>query len=148
MKLIVFYFTLYLKVLFNFYMKFNKPYLIVALILLITEIAIALFVDDSFVRPIGGDFLVVILLYATVRGVSGFGSFSVLIGVLLFSYLIEFLQYLDFVTRLGLEDVQIARVVLGTYFSWIDVIAYTAGALFVLIVETKLKPIVSKWNTL
>lgn len=129
-------------------MKFNKPYLIVALILLITEIAIALFVDDSFVRPIGGDFLVVILLYATVRGVSGFGSFSVLIGVLLFSYLIEFLQYLDFVTRLGLEDVQIARVVLGTYFSWIDVIAYTAGALFVLIVETKLKPIVSKWNTL
>ena len=129
-------------------MKFNKPYLIVALILLITEIAIALFVDDSFVRPIGGDFLVVILLYATVRGVSGFGSFSVLIGVLLFSYLIEFLQYLDFVTRLGLEDVQIVRVVLGTYFSWIDVIAYTAGALFVLIVERKLKPLVSKWNTL
>ncbi len=129
-------------------MKFNKPYLIVALILLITEIAIALFVDDSFVRPIGGDFLVVILLYATVRGVSGFHSFSVLIGVLLFSYLIEFLQYLDFVTRLGLEDVKIARVVLGTYFSWIDVIAYTAGALFVLIVEMKLKPLVSKWNTL
>lgn len=129
-------------------MKFNKPYLIIALILLITEIAIALFVDDSFVRPIGGDFLVVILLYATIRGVSDFRFLTVLIGVLLFSYLIEFLQYLNFVTRLGLEDVKIARVVLGTYFSWIDVIAYTAGALFVWIVEMKLKPLVSKWNTL
>lgn len=129
-------------------MILNKSYLTIALVMLVIEIVIALFVHDSFLRPIGGDFLVVILMYTTVRGLTRFKSAPALIGVLLFSYLIETLQYFRYVEILGLEQVKIARIVMGTGFSWIDMVAYTAGALFIFIIETKFNPTSSKWNTL
>jgi hypothetical protein len=125
-------------------MILSKPYLIAALALLVIEIGIALFVHDTFVRPIGGDFLVVILMYTAVRGLTRFKLYPVLIGVLLFSYLIETLQYFNYVELLGLEQIKIARVVMGTGFSWIDMLAYTAGALFILIIETKINSTLSK----
>lgn len=125
-----------------------KSYLTAALVLLVTEIVIALFVHDSFIRPIGGDFLVVILLYTTVRGLTHFKFYPVLIGVLLFSYLIEILQYFRYVEILGWGQVKLARIVMGTGFSWVDMVAYTAGVLSILIVETKFNPTSSKWNTL
>jgi hypothetical protein len=127
-------------------MTLHKPYLTLALVLLITEIGIALFVHDAFVRPIGGDFLVVILMYATVRGVTDFKLYPVLIGVLLFSYLIETLQYFNYVDLLGVGHIRVARVVMGTGFAWVDMLAYTAGALFILIIEKKFNS--TKWNTL
>lgn len=129
-------------------MVIHKSYLTVALALLLIEIGIALFVHDTFLRPIGGDFLVVILMYATVRGLTGFKLYPALIGVLLFSYLIETLQYFNYVDILGLGHIKMARVVMGTGFSWVDMVAYTAGALFILIIETKFNPTSSKWNTL
>jgi hypothetical protein len=33
---------------------------------------------------------------------------------------------------------------MGTGFSWIDMLAYTAGALFILIIETKINSTLSK----
>lgn len=118
-------------------MNLNKLYLIIAVALLLTEILIALFVHDTIVRPIGGDFLVVILLYTIVRGFTHFKFYHVLVGVLLFSYLIETLQYFNYAEVLGLGHNKVARVILGNHFSWADILAYTAGALFVLIIETQ-----------
>lgn len=129
-------------------MALHKPYLIFAVALLLTEIGIALFVHDAFLRPIGGDFLVVLLLYTTVRGFTRFKLYSVLIGVLLFCYLIEALQYINFIEIIGWEKITIARVVMGTYFSWVDMLAYTAGALFILFIETIFNSTSSKWTTL
>ncbi|AEI51153.1 ribosomal maturation YjgA family protein [Runella slithyformis] len=127
-------------------MALHKPYLLLALVLLLTEIAIALFVNDAFLRPIGGDFLVVLLLYTTVRGLTRFKFYPALIGVLLFCYLIEAMQYIHFIQIIGWEKITIARVVMGTYFSWEDMLAYTAGALFILFIETKYNPTLSKWT--
>jgi Protein of unknown function (DUF2809) len=129
-------------------MVLYKPYLIIAFAMLVIEIMIALFVNDAFLRPIGGDFLVVILLYSTVRGFTRFKLKDVLIGVLLFCYLIEAMQYFNVIELLGLEKVTLVRVVMGTYFSWIDMLAYTAGALFILIAEMKFNPNSTKWTTL
>ena len=129
-------------------MILHKSYLTIALVMLVIEIVIALFVHDAFLRPIGGDFLVVILMYATVRGFTRFKLYPALLSVLLFSYLIETLQYFKYVEILGLEQFKFARVVMGTGFFWIDMIAYTVGALFILLIETKFNPTSSKWNTL
>ena len=129
-------------------MRFQKTYLLLALALFFTEIGIALFVHDPFVRPIGGDFLVVILLYAAVRGLTRFPLYPALLGVLLFSYLIEALQYVNYVDILGLDHNKVAKIVMGTGFSWVDILAYTAGALFVLIVEKKFNPTSFSWNIL
>jgi hypothetical protein len=121
-------------------MTLHKPYLLIAFGLFLAEIAIALFVHDAFVRPFGGDFLVVILVYATLRGLTHFSVYEALVGTLGFAYLIELLQYFNYVALLGLEHIKMARVVMGTSFSWFDMLAYTVGVLFVLVVETIIHP--------
>ena len=46
---------------------FNKTYFLLALLLLLAEVLIALYLHDALIRPYGGDFLVVILLYCFVK---------------------------------------------------------------------------------
>ena len=106
------------------------------MLLFVTEIAIAMYVHDDFIRPYFGDFLVVILLYCFVKS---FIKFSVLAAtniVLIFSFGIEIAQYFNMVEKLGLQHSKIARVVLGNSFAWMDLLAYVLGILTVIGIET------------
>jgi Protein of unknown function (DUF2809) len=116
-------------------LTFNRNYFTLAILLFITEVLIALFIHDSFVRPYLGDVLVVILLYCLVRSFLNLPVFAVCLGVLFFAYTIEFLQYVNIVELLGLERSTFARIILGTSFSVPDLVAYTVGILIVLLVE-------------
>jgi hypothetical protein len=110
-------------------------------VLFIIEVLIALFVRDAFVRPYLGDVLVVILIYCFVKSFFNLPILPLAIGVLLFAFLIEFLQYLNIVEKLGLQKSKILSTVLGTSFAWNDILAYIAGAAIILIVEKlMLKP--------
>lgn len=97
----------------------------------VTEVLIALYVHDELIRPWGGDFLVVILLYCAVRGVTHWDVVTAAFVVLLFSWLVEALQYWQIIRILGLEDNGIARTVIGTSFAWADILAYTLGIGFI-----------------
>lgn len=112
-------------------------YLLITIVLLLTELCIALFVKDSFIRPFFGDFLATILVYT---GLMAFFSkrhfFEIAIISLLFSYFIEILQYFRLVHVTGLSKYKVLSVVLGTSFSWWDMLAYTAGFIFILICES------------
>ena len=57
------------------------------------------------------------------------------IFVLVFSFAIEFLQYLNILQVIGLEKSKIARTLMGYSFEWIDLLAYTVGISIVLVVE-------------
>jgi len=114
---------------------FNKNYFLTAGILFITEVLIALYVKAGFIRHYFGDFLVVILIYCFVKSFLKISILKAAIAVLLFAYFIEFLQYLNFVKWIGLGDNRLVNVVLGNYFEWADMLAYTLGILFVLGVE-------------
>jgi hypothetical protein len=114
---------------------FNKKYLILTIILFVIEVLIAVFVRDAFVRPYVGDYLVVILIYCAVRTVLKASVWKVAVGVLLFSFLIETLQYFHIVNRLGLENNVVARTVIGIGFEWMDCVAYTLGILTVFAFE-------------
>jgi hypothetical protein len=116
-------------------MKFNKKYFLLTLILFIVEILIALYIHDSFIRPYFGDVLVVILIYCFIKSFFDFPKIQTAIGVLLFAFFIEFLQYLDIVSTIGLEHNKLARIVIGTFFSWEDILCYVVGILIVLMVE-------------
>ena len=118
-------------------LKFNWKYFVLAILLFIVEVLIAVFVNDSFVRPYVGDFLVVILIYCFVKAFWKAPVKPAALAVLLFAYLIEVLQYFEFVKLLGLKHSKLANVVLGNYFQWIDMVAYTLGILFVLLLEKK-----------
>lgn len=116
--------------------QFNRNYFILTILLFLTEVAIAMYVHDDFIRPYFGDFLVVILLYFFVKS---FVKVSVLIAaslVLVFSFTIEIAQYFNMVEKLGLQHSKIARVVLGNSFAWMDFLAYVLGILTVIGIET------------
>lgn len=113
---------------------FNKRYFIRTLLLLGIEILIALY-TNNWIRAYFGDFLVVILLHCLILSFVDTDKKTVLIGVLLFSYVVETLQYYRFVEVIGLEDSAIANTLIGNYFSWIDMLMYTLGILFVAIIE-------------
>jgi hypothetical protein len=84
-----------------------------------------------------GDFLVVILLYCIIRGCVDAGVKVIMVFVLLFSYLLETLQYFRIAEILGLASASMAAVVIGTSIAWFDIVAYTLGILTVLLLERK-----------
>lgn len=115
--------------------KFNLTHLIVAVLLFIVEVLIAVYVHDAFVRPYIGDVLVVILLYYLLSSFIKAPVIEMAIGVLLFSYVVETLQYFNIVALIGLSDSKIANIIIGNFFAWADILAYTVGIGVVLVVE-------------
>jgi hypothetical protein len=110
---------------------YNKTYFVLSILLLAVEIFIALYVHDQIIRPYLGDVLVVILLYCFVKSFFNLPDIHTAVAVLFFSYLIETLQHFNIVKRLGLENSSLANTVIGNYFTWIDILAYTLGFLIV-----------------
>jgi hypothetical protein len=122
-------------------LRFKKNYFLLAILLFIVEVLIAMYMHDSIIRPYGGDYLVVMLIYCFVKAFWNAPVTTVAISVLIFSYLIEFLQYFKFVRLLGLANSHIANVVLGNSFAWTDMIAYTLGIVAVLLVDKIISPV-------
>jgi hypothetical protein len=115
--------------------RFNKYYFLAAVLLFAIEVLIALFVHDSFVRPYVGDALAVILIYCFIKSFLNLPEVALALGGLIFSFMIEFLQYIKIVNLLGLEKSTLARTVIGTSFAWVDILAYAVGFGVVLIAE-------------
>lgn len=124
--------------------QFHRKYFFLLILLFATEVFIAVYLHDALIRPYGGDFLVVILIYCFVKSFLNTPVMVTALAVLLFSYLIETLQYFHLVDMLGLEKSTIARVVIGTSFAWTDLLAYSLGILLVLTVEFALKNAINK----
>ena len=118
---------------------FRSRYFILFVSILIVEILIALFLHDKIIRPYVGDFLVVILLYCFIKTFINITVFKAALGVLIFSYLVEYMQYLHLIKYLGLENSRVAKIILGTSFEWTDIATYTLGILFAIFVETKIE---------
>lgn len=118
--------------------RFNKNYFGLAVFLFAVEVSIALFVHDRFIRPYFGDVLVVILMYCFLKSFLRLPVSTVATGVLMFAFIIEFLQYIDIVEKLGLEKSVLVSTVIGTSFAWLDVLAYVVGGLLIFLVENYL----------
>ena len=115
--------------------KFQLKYFILAAILFLVEVLIALFVHDNFIRPFVGDVLVVILIYCFIKSFLNSPVVITAIAVLLFAYLIEVLQYFKIVNILGLQNSNLARIIIGTSFEWTDILAYTLGIGLVILLD-------------
>lgn len=108
---------------------FKKKYFLFTIILFIIEVLIALFVRDRFIRPYGGDFLVVILIYCFLRTFINQSPLRLAIFTLIFSFVVEIAQYFNIVELLGLKGNRLAEIVIGTGYSNHDLVAYTLGVL-------------------
>ena len=116
-------------------LKFNRQYFILAVLLFVIEILIALFAHDKIIRPYIGDFLVVILIYCFLKSFINTPVLATALSVLILSYVVEILQLFNLIGRLGLQNPGLARVILGSSFEWIDLVAYTIGIGLVLFIE-------------
>lgn len=116
---------------------FNKRYACYALGLFLTEVLIAVFIDDGFVRPFIGDVLVVILIYCLVRSFTKIRYDIAALSTLAFACIVEILQYFNFVNILGLPKHNVVAIAIGSTFDWKDIIAYIIGTTIVLAIESK-----------
>lgn len=101
-------------------------YFILSFALLTVEVCIALFVRDSFIRPYFGDVLVTVLLCCLCRAV--YPQLKPAVPVFLFAVAVEVTQWLGLVKMLGLQGT-IFAIIMGTSFSWIDILCYGVGCL-------------------
>ncbi len=100
-----------------------------ALLLLITEVLIALFIHDDWIRPYGGDLLVTVLLCCLVRVVLPNKPKLLPLYVFGFALLVELIQLVDPVALLGLNHITPLRILVGNTFSVADIICYAFGCL-------------------
>lgn len=115
--------------------NFNLKYLNLTIFIFLVELVIALFVKDTIIRPFVGDVLVVVLIYCFFSIFFQINYLKLAIGVLLFAFVIEILQYFDYVKLLGLENNRVLSVAMGRSFAWEDFIAYFTGFLLIILVE-------------
>ena len=119
--------------------RLRMGYGLAALLLLVIEVLIALFVRDRFIRPYGGDILVTLLICCVIRVILPRGyHLPIGGGVLLFAILVEVGQYFGLVYLLGLGHIEFFRILIGTGFSWWDMVCYAAGCLLFVTVDALL----------
>ncbi|MGL6039069.1 MAG: DUF2809 domain-containing protein [Soonwooa sp.] len=117
-------------------LTFNFKNLIIAIIIFVIEFLIATtFKDIVFVRSYLGDVLVVLLMYYFVKAFVKVDNTKLIIALLAFSCGIEFLQYFHFAEVIGFKNNRIAMIVLGNFFSWIDILCYLAGGFILYLIE-------------
>lgn len=114
----------------------NKMRLIFAavfILLVLVEVYIALFVRDDFIRPYFGDVIIVWVIYAFVRiFVKAKPYVMIPVYIFIFSVLVEIGQYFKMVDVIGLGHIEFFRILMGTSFSWIDIICYGVGCALLL----------------
>lgn len=111
-------------------------YGLASILLLGIEIIIGLFAH-GWVRSYFGDVLVVILIYTIIRTISPDKPskwFIIPTAVLIFSFIVEYLQLWGFCDRFGITN-NLLRIIIGTGFSYIDLLSYAAGIIPCYIVE-------------
>lgn len=101
---------------------------IISLLLFGIEVLIGLYAH-GWVRSYLGDVLVVILIYTIVRTIIPYKIkkwYVLPTAILVFSFIVEFLQLWGFCDRLGITN-PLLRIIIGTGFSWIDIASYCIG---------------------
>lgn len=116
-------------------MNINSKYLGLTFALFLTELAIWKFIHDGIIRPYIGDLLVAVFIYTFIKTFFNRPVLPTALGVLYFCYLTEISQHFHLINHLGLQNSRVAHWLLGSYFSWIDMLCYTIGILLVLIAE-------------
>ena len=109
----------------------NYKYLCAFLILLIWIVLIALYVPSGFVRDHFGDILIVILIYCFIKAFVKNQMKWLIPGIFVFAVLVEIGQYFNLVERLGVYDIAILRIAIGTTFDWWDIVMYFTGCILI-----------------
>lgn len=120
-------------------LRFHPGYFFLTLMFLSTEILIALFVNDHLIRPYLGDMLVVVLMYCFIRSFLKLNVNSAILMVLAIAFIVECMQYFNFLKLVGLESSAPVKLILGNTFSLEDLAMYLLGGFLIFIIERLLQ---------
>lgn len=110
--------------------KFSLTYLLLTIFIFLIEVLIATKLEHIFfVRAYLGDVIVVMLLYTFVKTFVRINDEKLILGILIFSCIVEFAQYFTVAEKLGFRPGSLMYIVIGNSFSWIDILCYAVGCL-------------------
>jgi hypothetical protein len=111
--------------------QFSLKYFLLTIAIFLVEVLIATQLKDIFfVRAYLGDVIVVMLIYTLIKSFFKIDNHEKLIlGILIFSFLVEFAQYFNIAEKLGFQPGSLMYIVIGNSFSWIDILCYAVGCL-------------------
>ncbi|WP_299556103.1 DUF2809 domain-containing protein [Seonamhaeicola sp.] len=115
--------------------KLNKTYIILTLLLFTTEALIAAFIPSGFIRYTLGDYLIVILIYCFAKIFIKGHANIIAFGALAIAFFVEFLQLSGILDSLNLDNSYTIKLLLGSTFQLSDLVAYSLGALTIVIIE-------------
>ncbi|WP_276963448.1 DUF2809 domain-containing protein [Chryseobacterium sp.] len=116
-------------------LQFSLKYLIFSLFIFLVEVLIATKLSNVFfVRAYLGDVIVVILLYTFVKSFAKVNNQKLILGILIFSFAVEFGQYFHIAEKLGFRAGSLMYIVIGNSFSWIDNLCYAVGCLILYLI--------------
>ena len=109
-------------------MKARLPYIIGFVLLVAVEVCIGVFYFNHFIRSYIGDVIVVWVIYCLFRSFvpRKFNSCAVAVGILVFSFAVEFLQKIYIADVLGVKN-ELLRIIIGTSYAAEDLWCYVAG---------------------
>lgn len=109
-------------------MKPRTKYILITISLFIIELLIAtVFSGIEFLRSYIGDLLVVILLYFGVKIFWEGKPLTLAVLVFGFAGVVEVLQFFQPADALGLQPGSLLSILIGTRFSWMDILMYGLG---------------------
>ncbi len=107
-------------------------YIICSAVLLVIEILIgSVFRNMHWLRDYGGDILVIPLIYCLVRIFVKILPRLMPFLMCCIGFLAETAQYFHLSDRLGFERGSLMSIIIGTSFSWIDILCYIAGMILI-----------------
>jgi glycopeptide antibiotics resistance protein len=104
-------------------------------VLLATELCIALWVHDAWLRPYGGDVLACVLVYVLIRASTSLRRREALVVAYATALAVELAQWAQLLERFGLAHHTWLRVAAGSVGDVGDLAAYTLGAALAALVE-------------
>ncbi len=116
-------------------MTFNIRSFILFISLFLTEVLIAIFFKQGFIRHTFGDFIIVILMYYCIKSFVKMKPIYLAVFVLIISFTIEFCQFMEVLSILNIKENTFTKLVFGTTFQVTDLIAYFLGICTVLLIE-------------
>jgi hypothetical protein len=113
----------------------HKIFFHIALIIFVIEILIATLFNNTILRPVFGDFLIVILIYSLLRSLTKIKPTKLAIIVMSLVYLVEVLQRFNIRDLLGIPQNTFFDLTLGNSFDWWDIFAYSLGVLVIFLCD-------------
>ena len=116
--------------------KMAMCYGVAALLLFFIEFVIGMWLNDwHFVRAYLGDVLVIPLIYCIIRIFTNKLPRTMPLIVFGIGVVTEITQYFKLYAILGFEKHSLPAILLGTGFSWWDMVCYAAGTVLIYLAE-------------